>query len=344
MGFFSLRIELTFAQSMNPQYLPLLRCPKSGMCLELKHEVMIDGRIKEGILTETASGNQYPIVNYIPRFVPLENYAAGFGFQWNKHDRTQYDATSNFSTSAYRFQHETKWEMDLRGQVILEAGSGSGRFTTEALKTGALVISFDYSNAVEANYRSNGQSENLLIVQASIFEIPFAKNYFDKAFCFGVLQHTPDPESAFLNLVSYLKPGGKLASDVYVKSLRRWVLQPKYWVRPFTKGGNPEVLYKRIVGYVDFMWPLARRIRRIPYVGPIINWKLILPDYSRELPNADDRMLKEWTYLDAMDMLSPMYDLPQTLRTFKKWHDKASLTDVDVHYGFNGIEGRGTKQ
>jgi hypothetical protein len=44
-----------------------------------------------------------------------------------------------------------------------------------------------------------------------------------------------------------------------------------------------------------------------------------------------------------MDMLSPMYDLPQTLKTFTRWHHEAGLVDIDVHYGFNGIEGRGKK-
>lgn len=329
---------------MNPDHLHLLRCPISGERLVLRNEKLMGGKVNSGFLLEPKFNREYSIVNFIPRFVPVENYAAGFGYQWNTHSRTQYDETSSFNNSAHRFTNETKWGNALTGELILEAGSGSGRFTAEALKTGATVISFDYSNAVEANYKSNGSHENLLIVQASIFEIPFEKNFFDKIFCFGVLQHTPDPESAFKNLPMYLRSGGNLVSDIYVKNLTKWVLQPKYWVRPFTKGKNPEKLYNNVVKYVDFMWPLARLIRKIPVIGPTINWKLILPDYSRELPNASDAILKEWTYLDAMDMLSPMYDLPQTLATFKRWHSEVGLVDIDVHYGFNGIEGRGNKK
>lgn len=328
---------------MNPKFLNLLRCPKANSPLVIQNEILVGGRIKQGTLIEPISGNTYPIVNFIPRFVPVENYAVGFGFQWNKHNRTQYDDTSQFNNSKDRFVKETKWDADLRGEFILEAGSGSGRFTTEALKTGATVVSFDYSSAVEANYFSNGHNENLLIVQASIFEMPFPKSFFDKVFCFGVLQHTPDPELAFKCLPVYLKSGGHVASDVYVKNLTKWILQPKYWVRPFTKGKDPEKLYYRIVKYVDFMWPIAKVIRKIPFIGATINWKLILPDYSRELPNADEKTLKEWTYLDAMDMLSPMYDLPQTLSAFKRWHQEAGLIEIDVHHGFNGIEGRGKK-
>jgi SAM-dependent methyltransferase len=269
---------------MNPNHLFLLHCPSTAKSLLLNQEEVENGRVKTGWLVEPDSGKRYPIVNFIPRFVPLENYAAGFGFQWNKHNRTQYDDTSHFNNSKDRFLKETRWGTDLKGEYILEAGSGSGRFTTEALKTGATVVSFDYSSAVEANYQSNGQSDNVLIVQASIYEMPFPKAFFDKVFCFGVLQHTPDPEKAFKNLPLYLKPGGRIASDVYVKNLTKWLLQPKYWVRPFTKGKNPARLYNRIVKYVDFMWPLARVIRKIPTIGPTINWKLILPDFPESYP------------------------------------------------------------
>jgi SAM-dependent methyltransferase len=225
----------------------------------------------------------------------------------------------------------------------LEVGSGSGRFTRHALETGAFVASIDASNAVEANYRSNGASENLLLVQASVYELPFNRDYFDKAFCFGVLQHTPDPKLSFLRIVPHVKPGGEIVSDVYVKDLRHWFLQTKYWVRPFVKKDDPHALYLGTRRYVDRMWPIARMIRRIPRIGYAINWRLLVGDYSRLLPDADDSTLKEWAYLDTFDMLSPMYDKPQTRRIFRRWHEEAELVDIEVHRGYNGLEGRGRK-
>ena len=91
------------------------------------------------------------------------------------------------------------------------------------------------------------------------------------------------------------------------------------------------------------MWPLATLIRKIPKIGPALNWKILVADYSRELPGASDAILKEWAYLDTMDMLSPMYDSPQTKRTYKKWHVEAGLKDIEIEYGYNGIEGRAVK-
>jgi ubiquinone/menaquinone biosynthesis C-methylase UbiE len=212
----------------------------------------------------------------------------------------------------------------------LEVGSGSGRFTSSVLKTGATVVSFDYSRAVEANYRSNGRQENLLLVQASVYEMPFRLNYFDKAFCFGVLQHTPDPREAFKSIVRHVKPGGKIAADVYTKSLRMWLLNTKYWVRPFVDRSDPRALYERVKKYVDFMWPFVRLVRNVPGLGVRLPSRFLILDYSRLLPNADDATLKEWAQLDTFDMLSPTYDKPQTPKAFRRWFEEAGLRDITV--------------
>ncbi|HVB22662.1 MAG TPA: methyltransferase domain-containing protein [Ktedonobacteraceae bacterium] len=283
----------------------------------------------------------YPIVDYIPRFVPNANYASNFGHEWTIHARTQYDSTSGVNASEKRFFEETGWPIDLTGEVILEAGSGSGRFTEQAAKTNAFVVSFDYSFAVEANYASNGGRENVLIVQADIYHMPFREGSFDKVFCIGVLQHTPDVEKAFLALPPMLKSNGDLVVDVYKKTIGRAYMQTKYYVRFMTRNMEPTRLYQRTKRWIDFIWPLAVLIRKIPRIGPILNWRLLVPDYSRE--GVPVNSLKEWAYLDAFDMLSPRYDSPQTIKTVQRWFEKAGMAEVVVKYGYNGIEGHGKK-
>jgi SAM-dependent methyltransferase len=328
---------------MRPSHLIHLRCPKTKNKLQLDEVQFAEGKIKEGILVEPISGNKYRITNFIPRFVSIDNYANNFGLEWNIHSRTQYDDTSGFNISGERFKNETKWGNDLQNELVLEAGSGSGRFTKHAVETGAMVISFDYSNAVEANYNSNGHNENLLIVQASILEMPFEDDYFDKVFCFGVIQHTPDPRKAFHCLVRAIKKGGQISSDIYLKSFAKIFLSPKYILRKFTKNMNPEKLYSLTERYINFMWPVAQIFMKIPKVGKMINWRLMIADYSPMLKRADKKMLKEWAILDTYDMVSPAYDFPATLNTFKKWHFEEMLTNIDIHYGYNGIEGRAVK-
>jgi SAM-dependent methyltransferase len=328
---------------MKEGHLKFLNCPECKSDLKLL-EVKINDNdsIESGKLQCLNCKLNYPIIRHIPRFVPLENYASGFGLEWSKHARTQYDSYSGVNVSEKRFFEETKWPRDLAGQIILEVGSGSGRFTEHAASTGAMVFSTDYSYAVEANYASNGKKNNVFIVQADIYKMPFRENIFDKLFCFGVLQHTPDVREAFLQLPRYLKSGGDIAVDVYLKrnNLKRFLIT-KYWVRPFTKRMNPKILYKITSNYVNIMWPLSKLIHKIPY-GRQINWALLVADYRGVFDLKED-ILKEWAILDTFDMLSPTYDKPQTIETVKQWFNDADLSTIDVHYGYNGIEGRGKR-
>jgi ubiquinone/menaquinone biosynthesis C-methylase UbiE/uncharacterized protein YbaR (Trm112 family) len=320
---------------MRVEHLSLLCCPACRGDLECSQVVAGDReRVTEGSLRCRGCQKEYPVSGGVPRFVPRENYASGFGLEWTRHARTQYDSTSGIRVSEQRFFAQTRWPRDLRGQTVLEVGSGSGRFTEQAAATGALVVSFDYSYAVDANYASNGERSNVLIVQADVFAMPFRPSTFDRLFCFGMLQHTPDPQRAFAALPGVLKPGGALCADIYKVTLLRTLLQTKYWVRPFTRRMAPDRLYAAVKAWVDFMWPLAGLIRKLPK-GHGINWRLLVADYSPL--GLEGQMLKEWAYLDTFDMLAPRYDKPATLGTFKRWALQAGLADIDAEYTGHGV-------
>lgn len=243
-----------------------------------------------------------------------------------------------------RFAMETRWESDLRGEILLDAGCGVGSFTRPALKTGALVVAFDVSAGVEVNYRENGQSPNLLLVQANIYEMPFP-SIFDKAFCFGVLQHTPYPKEAFKQLVGKLKPGGRIATDIYADvplGLGHGLLRAKYFLRKWTVGRNPAKLHRLITLYVKVLWPFCRLIKRIPG-GLFLSQHLMIDQYRDRLSGMRAEMFKEYAIIEIFDMLSPAYDYPQTLLAFRQWHEEANLERIEVQYGYNGLEGRGIK-
>ena len=200
---------------MNLERVEWLRCIACGAPLraESASPAENNGIVTEGKLTCTSCGRVFPIVRAVARFVPSEGYAHSFGYQWNYFDKTQLDSHMGNDLSRERFFATTQWPQKMDRQVILEAGCGMGRFTQIALETGAELFSFDLSNAVEANLRNNGDSSHVHIVQASIYEIPFQKESFDKVFCMGVLQHCPDVRSAFMSLVPFLRPGGEIVIE-----------------------------------------------------------------------------------------------------------------------------------
>jgi SAM-dependent methyltransferase len=325
---------------MRAEHINYLICPHCFGALEIMAASNENRLIIEtGELGCRNCHSTYPIVRNIPRFVSNENYTSNFGMEWNKHARTQYDCYTGLNLSSKRFFEETRWPRDLKGQTLLEVGSGSGRFTEPAASTNAFIVSLDYSQAVEANYQSNGHLDNVLIVQADIYSMPFRPRFFDKIFSFGMLQHTPDPYKAFLTLPYMLKEGGELVIDIYKLTLFTLLLHTKYYIRFITKRIDPEKLYTFTCQWVDLLWPMCKLISRIPRIGPALNWRLLVPDHSQTGLQGD--LLKEWAYLDSFDMLSPRYDYPQTRSTIQRWFEEAGLRDIEVKYGYNGIEGRG---
>lgn len=327
---------------MIKKHINYLVCIKCNNNLEYQNIVEKGSHVVSGILACPSCNSTYPIINSIPRFVPMSNYADSFAMQWNIHKDTQHDSHSKVNSSQERFENETKWEKNLKGEIIIEAGCGAGRFTQFATDTEAMVLSFDYSNAVEASYKHHGDKENLLIVQADIYNMPFADEIADKIFCFGVLQHTPDSRKSLKSLTKKLKTEGKIAADNYPFLSTTW-FHTKYWVRPISKRIPHKLLYWWCKQHIKLMWPIFKLNRKIfsPKRANRINWRLLVPDYTSAGLSEDK--LKEWAVMDLFDMLSPTFDNPVRLTTFKKWFEELGYKEIDVHMGYNGCEGRGVK-
>ncbi|PKL46602.1 MAG: class I SAM-dependent methyltransferase [Candidatus Riflebacteria bacterium HGW-Riflebacteria-2] len=315
------------------------------ICINCHQQILSAQQMRELVMSEATEmircshcSNEYSLIKFIPRFVPGENYADSFGFQWNRHRKTQLDSFSGLDISKRRVEDATAWPADLSGQCILEAGSGAGRFTEVLVKTGAEIYSFDYSTAVDANYLNNGHNKNLHLFQGDIFKIPFAPESFDKVICLGVIQHTPDPAQAFASLAKQVKPGGELVIDVYRDDLLAR-LQWKYLLRPFTKRIEQQKLYRLIARLAPTLVPVARVLRKIAgragaRLVPIVEFSYL--GLSAELN-------MEWAILDTFDMLSPEYDLPQSLETVQSWFAREGFVDVNVRNGLNGVVGKGVK-
>ncbi|WP_148417388.1 methyltransferase domain-containing protein [Helicobacter pullorum] len=329
-------------------HLEFLVCPKCKGKLILESLEENKEFVKEGSLECKKCKKSYKITRGIVRFVSQSNYADSFGFEWNMHKKTQYDSKSGVESSKKRFFEESRWHLatDNENYVILEAGCGSGRFTPYALEVcgeGGIVISFDYSNAVDASALSNPPSKNLLLIQANIFELPLKEKIIDKCFCFGVLQHTPSTKKAIKSLVATLKQGGEFVCDHYPFNKNTW-FNTKYYVRPIAKRLPHSVLYNFGKKYINFMWPIFKFNRRIfsEKRANRFNWRLLIPDYSSQ--GLDEEKLKEWAYLDFFDMLSPWYDRPIRMQTLHHYLQEAGLSEVQTNPGYNGWEGRGIKK
>jgi SAM-dependent methyltransferase len=104
---------------------------------------------------------------------------------------------------------------DLAGRLALDAGCGMGRYLRVAAEGGARVVGLDLSWAVRAARDLTREFATVSVVRGDLLRTPFPEGTFDHVYALGVLDHTPDPRAAFLNLSRLLKPGGRIAIWVY---------------------------------------------------------------------------------------------------------------------------------
>lgn len=274
----------------------------------------------------------FPYKNGAYRLVPDDNYTDNFGYQWNKFAETQIDQEQKNQQLSYtRFFTVTGWDKEnLEGKNILEVGSGAGRFSQVVLdNTKANLYSVDYSNAVEANFKNNGHHKDRFhLYQASVYDMPFAKGQFDKVFCMGVIQHTPDVEKTVQSLISMAKPGAEVIVDFYCVNGWWTKVQAKYMFRPITKKWSNEKLLNKIEKNVDWMISATTFFNKIG-IGRFVNRFIPICDIKGTLPQGiSKKELREWCVLDTFDMFSPEYDQPQKVSTVKRWFEENGMEKV----------------
>lgn len=289
--------------------------PVNNYSLQLENDKLVDEK-----------GNAFFKIKGVYRFVDDKNYTQSFGFQWNNFPKTQIDKETHFSSqSKDRFFKVTQWS-NLSNENILEVGCGAGRFSQIVLDyTNATLYSIDYSNSIDVNYLNNGHHDRLYLFQASIYEMPFANDSFDKVFCFGVLQHTPNFKKSISCLIDKVKPGGELIVDFY--PIKGWYtkIHAKYIFRPITKRLKHETLLKWIKFNISWMIVLYNFFYKIK-LGRILTRFIPICDIKNTLPeNLTKEELREWAILDTFDMFSPQYDQPQKISTVKKWFEELGM-------------------
>jgi SAM-dependent methyltransferase len=282
-----------------------------------------------------------PVRNGVIRFREDSGYNESFALQWNRFKTNQIDAVNGTDLSMKRFA-ETGWDIgDLRGRAVLEAGCGAGRFTRILAESGARLVSFDYSGAVDACRQNNGHFPNVTLMQCDIFAMPFRRGAFDFVFCHGVLQHTPDPKGAFMALARLVRPGGRLSVDVYRKDglVRPW--KSKYIWRPISKRMKPETLLRFLEWFIPKWLPLDTALKRIPVAGMYLG--SVIPCWNYYYTDLSPEQKRLWAVMDTFDALAPAYDIPAHIDDVRGWFADLGWTDVEVRPGGNGVVGNGRR-
>ena len=218
----------------------------------------------------------YPFVNGIARFVDAQHYAASFGFQWHRYQKTQLDH-DEVREADHHFRIKTGLRPEgVKGKLVLDVGCGMGRFAEVATRWGARVVGIDLSLAAEVAAK-NLLDREFVAFQADVFALPFAPESFDIIYSVGVLHHTPDCEAAVKALDKYLKPGGVLAVWLY-SGYNKWYRFSDFW-RRYTHKMKPETLHSMLKVAVPFFIISIVDCSAFPWWG--LHWRVRSPTCSR---------------------------------------------------------------
>jgi len=273
----------------------------------------------------------YPNVNGIARFVDAQHYAASFGFQWHRYQKTQLDH-DEVRESDYNFRIKTALRPEeLRDKLVLDVGCGMGRFAEVATRWGAHVVGVDLSAAAEVAAKNLADRE-FVAFQADAFALPFAPESFDIIYSVGVLHHTPDCEAAVKSLAKFLKPGGILAVWLY-SGYNNWYRFSDFW-RRYTSRMKPQRLHGILKIAVPVLFNTQQALRQVPLVGrPAAG--LVQHVFPLRLKgDAETRML------DTFDWYSPTYQSKHTYEQVFRWYEAIGMEDMKIGEYAIAVRGR----
>lgn len=316
---------------MKERLLQFLACPTCGGDILLAYVSKYDDKeIVEADLSCKKCEREYKVIRGIPRFAALEKIdkdkadtAENFGWQWTNF--TQKD--EKYAQQLLGWLQPVKPEF-FEGKVVLEGGCGKGRHTSLASEWGAKeVIGFDLSEAVETAFQATKHLDNVHIVQADIFRLPF-KRAFDYAFSVGVLHHTPDPKKAFTSLAGKVKKGGAISAWIYGEENNSWIIN---YVNPIREGFTSKIGQ-----------PTLFQLSKLPTVGVFLASKLLY----RPLNKAAKPVANKLFYNDYLNHLGTFGWREQhnivfdhlvaptafyiSKEDFELWWDEIKANDVEI--------------
>ena len=301
---------------MKPEWLvPLLACPRCRGGLVFKP----DGTDGDGILLH-GSGTcteSYPVIGDVPRLLlgPARTavakrhaewfqrtpwrleirtrwteasadqpVVAGFDYEWSKFKRVRTAEQRRIFDLYFDIVPVTAFEPDT---VVLDAGSGAGRWAVQVASRGPRVVALDLGSSIELT-RANTDPERVGCVQGDLQDIPLREGAVDWAYSLGVLHHVDDPPRALAEIVRSVRRGGLVLLYLYYaldnRSLAyRAAYAPANAARVIiSRLPRPAAMLVSTVAAAILYWPLARSARVIELLGrPRLAASIPLAAYRR---------------------------------------------------------------
>ena len=113
-----------------------------------------------------------------------------------------------------------------RGEIILDAGCGTGIFTRDFLAAGARIVGLEISWPMLTAARQKISRDFFHEVLGDMIKLPFKENRFDKVVSVTALEFVKDAEGAVRELFRVTRPGGRVVVAT-LNSLSPWAVRRK---------------------------------------------------------------------------------------------------------------------
>ena len=127
-------------------------------------------------------------------------------------------------------KYEAELILDLlkpkKGEIILDAGCGTGIFTTDILSSGSQVIGLDISLPMLIQAKKKLKEYPFWIILADMLNLPFPGSSFDKVVSVTALEFVEDAKGAIGELFRITKRGGCIVVAT-LNSLSPWASRRK---------------------------------------------------------------------------------------------------------------------
>ncbi len=274
-----------------------LCCPLTGEDLEIcevSEKDASDGEILTGELESIVSGKRYSISNGIPRFVLDKTYNPTWEYKWTHIDAgrginfriaDKNDIAYQMHDIFDRNNHGGKAFEYMRGKVVLDLGCGVGQYSYRALKDyqPSKLVALDLTGGVDIFRkimleRFPQYKSKVLLVQASVFQMPFRDETFDYVFALGVLQHTGNTREAIKQAARVIKYSGQI---------NFWIYGSEPVPYSASEAGRPGVKSRReyfsiLVHYTIVYWWI-NAFRRMPHERAVAIVRLFSSDFWYKL-------------------------------------------------------------
>jgi SAM-dependent methyltransferase/uncharacterized protein YbaR (Trm112 family) len=286
---------------VRPEWLiPLLACPRcrGGLMFEA------DGIDGDGFLVHVPGpcADDYPVIDAVPRLLLGPRRASvvrrhadwfqrspkrlgmaarwmgsggihavvdGFDYEWSKFKRVDTAEQQRIFGLYFDIVPTAAFE---REAVVLDAGSGAGRWAVQVAARGPRVIAIDLGASIDVT-RANTDRERVGCIQADLQDIPLRDGAVDWAYCLGVLHHLDDPPRALGEIARSVRPGGLVLLYLYYaldnrgvgfRALHAPVSAARFAVSRLPR---PAAMVFSDLAAAALYWPLARSAAILESIG-----------------------------------------------------------------------------